>query len=248
MAYTKPAKVLRCVLSGVSVAATYSGADPWNGNAIRWNATLTVTAQPHSDTASTPTSGFYTGSNVAVGDYFTTSGEGRVLRVYSISAQNSTTVTCVLEDYNRVNTFESPNQDGDGLIPSGTGYLFEVINGYPVLYPLPSALAGSIPTTFAAQIIGRFLSFQSAAGAPFIQTFNSTTDWGSAGGGFYTLTVTAATHGKSVPSMVRVQEDDGTYYNVTDADTIRINKTTGDVNVLVTDTPNGRFAGRIVIN
>ncbi len=248
MAYQKPAKLLRVVISGISSAATYSGADPWVGNSIRWNATLTVTAQPHSDTNSTPTSGFYNGLNVAVGDFLATSGEGRILRVYSISSQSSTTVTCVLEDYNRINTFQDQNQGGDGLIQSGTGYLFEVINGCPIMYPLPSALAGSIPSTFATQIIARFLSSTNGGFAPYTQSFNSTTDWGSAAGGLYTITVAAATHGKGTNiTSLEAFEDDGTSYVSVAPDTLKWNKSTGAVSISVSDSPNGRFAGTLII-
>ncbi len=248
MAYQKPAKLLRVTIGSMTVAATYSGSDPWNGNAIRWNATLTVTAQPHSDLNSTPTSGFYNGLNVAVGDYIATTGSGRVLRVYSISSQSSTTVACVLEDYNRINTFQSANQDGDGLVPNGTAYLFEVINGCPIMYPLPDAIAGTLPVTFATQIISRFLSSTNGGFAPFTQSFNATTDWGSAAGGFYTINIQASTHGKGTNILdLQVFEDDGTSFVKVNSDTLKFNKTTGQVSISVTDSPNGRFAGFVVI-
>jgi hypothetical protein len=102
MAYTAPAKLLRVTLSGVSVNATYSGGDPHNGAATRWNATLTVVAQPHSDPNSTPAPNFYRGENVAVGDCIA-STSGRILRIQSIASQNASTVVCVLEDLNREN-------------------------------------------------------------------------------------------------------------------------------------------------
>lgn len=154
---TAPAKLLRVNLSGVSVAATYSGAEPYVGNAIRWNATLGITAQAHSDPTTTPAANFYDGRNVVVGDCIA-STSGRLLRIFSISAQTAGTVTCVLEDLNRENTFLDENQNGDGLIPSGVSYLFGVgSNGIPILYPLPSALVGTFPPTFAVQILSRFL-------------------------------------------------------------------------------------------
>ena len=247
MAYQKPAKLLRVTISGVSVAATYSGGDPWSGNAIRWNATLAVTAQPHSD-PNTTAAYFYNGSSIAVGDFIASSGEGRILRVYSISAQNSTTVTCVLEDYNRINTFENPNQDGDGLIPAGTAYVFEIINGCPIMYPLPAAIAGTLPSTFATQIIARFLSSLNGGFAPYSQTFNATTDWGTAAGGLYTITIAASVHGKGTSiNGVQVFEDDGTSYVETSTDVLKWNKSTGQVSISVSETPNGRFAGSVVI-
>ena len=249
MAYQKPAKLLRVTISGISVAATYSGSDPWNGNAIRWNATLTVNAQPHSDTNSTPASGFYDGRNIAVGDYVGSTGNGRVLRIYSIGSQNASTVVCVLEDVDRINTFQSQNQDGDGLISTGTGYVFEVINGYPILYPLPDALAGVLPVTFASQILSRFLSSSNGGALPYTQTFNSTTDWGSASGGLYTINVAATAHGKGTNiRRVEVYEDDGTSYVQTSPDTLKWNKSTGQVSISVSDSPNGRFAGIVIIS
>lgn len=248
MAYQRPAKLLRISLGSVTVAASYSGADPWNGNAIRWNAVLTVTAQTHSDQASTPTSYIYNGNNVAVGDYITTTGSGKTLKVYSISSQNASTVNCVLEDYNRANTFQDDTQNGDGGIPSGNGYLYEVVNGYPVLYPLPDALFGTLPPSFATQVIARFLSLQSAGGSgAYTHSFNATTDWGSASGGLYSIAINSSTHGKGVPTTIQVFEDDGTSYVVVDTDVLKINKSTGTVTLSVADSPNGRFAGIVTI-
>lgn len=248
MAYQRPAKLLKISLGSVTVAASYSGADPWNGNAIRWNAVLTVTSQTHSDPASTPTQYTYNGNNVAVGDYITTTGTGKTLKVYSISAQNASTVTCVLEDVNRANTFQDDTQNGDGGIPSGNGYLYEVVNGYPVLYPLPDALFGTLPPSFATQVIARFLSLQSAGGSgAYTGSFNSTTDWGTAAGGLYSITIPAGTHGKGIPTTVQLYEDTGTEYVMVDSDTLKINKSTGAVIISVSDTPNGRFAGIVTI-
>lgn len=121
-----------------------------------WNATLSVTPQPHSD--STINGGFYNGLSVVVDDYVATGNRGTALRVASIVNQTSTTVTCILEDFENINSVINPDQDGSGLIQTGAGLLFEIVNGMPVTYPLPDALPGVFNGTFPSQLIARFLS------------------------------------------------------------------------------------------
>jgi hypothetical protein len=72
------------------------------------------------------------------------------------------------------------------------------------------------------------------------------TAWGAASGGFYTRTITAATHGKVDP-MVTVMEYDGTNLDVASVDRIRITKANGDVALRVPETPDGRFRAGIYI-
>lgn len=246
MAYQKPAKFLTVSVGSVSTAATYSGGDPWSGNAIRWNAVLTVTSQPHSDTNSSPAGGFYDGRNIVVGDYVTTTGTGKTLKIYSISAQTASSVTCVLEDVNRTNTFIDETQNGDGLIPSGNGYVYEVVGGLPVLYPLPDATFGTLPANFTVQLIARFLS-QAPTPIPYSVTIDATTSWGSVSGEAYTITIAASTHGRGIPTSVKAYMDNGTEYVDVITDVLKINKTTGDVIVSVPSTPDGRFAGKLVV-
>lgn len=120
-----------------------------------WNCVLSVTPQIHSD--STINGGFYNGTSVVVGDYIATENRGTALQIKTIISQNANTVTCVVEDVENINSIIDENSNGS-IIP-GDGILFEVINGAPVIYPLPNTLSGSFNGTFPAQLISRFELF-----------------------------------------------------------------------------------------
>ena len=160
---TKPVKLLSCTLSGVSVNATSTV----NGASVasKWNATLTVVAQAHSD-ASTPTPYFYNGNDVKVGDFITTSGDGKSLKVSSITTKSANSVVCVLEDDQNANALSDETGNLDGMIPSGvgiTGFIFEVNNNVPVIASIPTAMPGNIPVTFAQNIKSRFENIYGAS-------------------------------------------------------------------------------------
>lgn len=80
---------------------------------------------------------------------------------------------------------------------------------------------------------------------PFEQTFDATTDWGAAAGGFYEITITQATHTKTVISSIQVWEGT-TEFDLVTPDRVRVN-VAGDVLFRVAETPDNRFAGKIVI-
>jgi hypothetical protein len=83
---------------------------------------------------------------------------------------------------------------------------------------------------------------------PYQQTFNSTTDWGVASGGFYTITIPASTHNKGTnPTNINVYELQGANYELYIPD-IFINAS-GDVSIKEFSTPQDtRFQGKISIN
>ena len=81
---------------------------------------------------------------------------------------------------------------------------------------------------------------------PYTQSFNSTTDWGSASGGYYTITVLSATHARGTSPTVSVYESTGSDNFLVFVDRLNIT-TTGQVEIRVPDTPDLRFAGKIVI-
>ena len=149
---TKPAKLLRIVLTLGSAVET----SPTTGMPVAWNATVSVTPQPHSS-LDYGHNLFYDGRDVSVGDWIVSANGGTALRIDGISQQSANTVKCILRDFGGENGVMDANQGGDGAIPGGTGYLFEVANGVPVIYPLPDVLAGVFTPTFATQLISRFL-------------------------------------------------------------------------------------------
>lgn len=81
--------------------------------------------------------------------------------------------------------------------------------------------------------------------SPEQDTFNATTDWGSADGdGVYTITIDAATHGKGVNVQAYVEEDGSTeWIQAPVTARVAVNKTSGDVTIKVGNA-DSRFAGR----
>jgi hypothetical protein len=157
----KPIKFIRAGISGVSVAAvTNVGAA--SGVPYRWNATLTINAQSHSDQTSTPTPGQYDGRNVLVGDYIVSDADGKALKVQAITTATANQVVCTLEDTSSYNALKDDTGNLDGMIQSGAGigaYIFEVHNGVPILSSIPAALPGNLlGTQFAMNLLARFNS------------------------------------------------------------------------------------------
>ena len=154
-----PIKFIRASISNVSVAAskTVGGVA---GVAYQWNATLTVTAQAHSDSTTTPVANYYTGRNLVVGDWVTSDGTGKSLKIVAITSATDTTVACKLEDVDNFNAITDETGNLDGMIPNGPGigaYVFAVKNNVPILGNIPVALPGNLAgTDFANNIQSRF--------------------------------------------------------------------------------------------
>jgi hypothetical protein len=152
-----PTKCISVTLATVGVNTTWPLDDGWLGTPYRWNVTMSITPQGHGSQY-TPTAYYYNGLDVKVGDYVGTSGQGRVLKVFSISAQIAGSVTCVLEDFNRENVMMDFNSSGDGSIADGDGFVFSLNDGLPILHPLPDSVTAALPKYFSADIIARFLN------------------------------------------------------------------------------------------
>lgn len=154
-----PIKFIRASISNVSVAAskTVGGVA---GIAYQWNATLTVTAQAHSDLTTTPVANYYTGRNLVVGDWVTSDGTGKSLKIVAITSATDTTIACKLEDVDNFNAITDETGNLDGMIPNGPGigaYVFAVKNSVPILGNIPVALPGNLAgTDFANNIQSRF--------------------------------------------------------------------------------------------
>jgi hypothetical protein len=85
------------------------------------------------------------------------------------------------------------------------------------------------------------------AATRYTATFDATTDWGSASGGYYTITVTQATHTRGTTPSVKLQiTDGGTGYNAVEPDETNV-EANGDISFRVPDSPDLRFAGRIIV-
>lgn len=91
----------------------------------------------------------------------------------------------------------------------------------------------------------------SGGGAPTVQSpnyqqsFNATTDWGAPSGGIYSISIPVSTHSKGSNPIVQILELSG-------ADFIMIGlaskmDASGNITLEVNQTPDNRFAGKIII-
>lgn len=82
-------------------------------------------------------------------------------------------------------------------------------------------------------------------GSNYVGTFNATTDWSGPSAGLYTRTITFATHAKTNP-MVEVFETNGLVFDEVYTE-ITMNASY-DITIKVTDSPDLRFAGKLIIS
>jgi len=139
------------------------------------------------------------------------------------------------------NTIVSSDVNGSlNLTPNGTGDL--VLDG--LKWPQADGTADYVLKTDGA---GQ-LSWVSNSQATYtVYDADANTAWGAAAGGFYTRTITAATHGKGVSPVVSIMEYDGTNLDVAGVDRIRIIQANGNVEIRVPEAPDGRFRAGIFI-
>ena len=79
----------------------------------------------------------------------------------------------------------------------------------------------------------------------YVNTFNATSDWGSASGGQYTITVSADVHGNGANPIVQVYEDVGSVFKFVSLDEMLLSPS-GNVLLRVTESPDNRFAGKYI--
>jgi len=83
--------------------------------------------------------------------------------------------------------------------------------------------------------------------SPYIQDFNNNSDWGSPSGGFYTITIPESTHQRgAILWSVGIYQVSGGDLILTQVNELIIDGS-GNVSFNVTEDPDGRFAGRVLI-
>ena len=143
----KPAKVLTIDVTSINNHARWTqndgGGDKWwsGGSSpkyYQWEITGTVTAQAHGSHL-TRKDFEYNGLDIQVGDWIAGATTGTCLRIVSISAKTATTVTMIVEDWLRYNTFRS--SIGNGIFNTGMAVVFQLNeNGHPMLDPVPTSI------------------------------------------------------------------------------------------------------------
>lgn len=116
----------------------------------RWRVTFNVTAQNHGSHL-TRDDFQYNGLDVSVGDWIAGATDGKCLKILSIDSKTKTSVTCVVEDWLRYNTFAATT--GNGIFSTGAAVIFTLNeNGIPMLDPLPTTTSAN----FYALVNSRF--------------------------------------------------------------------------------------------
>ena len=156
----KPAKVLAGVAESFTPVALWPHAnaadDPyWSGGTnpqyYRWEVTFTVNDKTHgSNLTRTPFS--FNAQDIEVGDFVAGAADGKVCQIMSISEKGNNTLTAIVEDRLRYNTFRDPT--GFGLFGAPGPVIFFQINelGFPMLDPVP----GEAAADFFTNVMSRF--------------------------------------------------------------------------------------------
>jgi hypothetical protein len=94
----------------------------------------------------------FNANDIDVGDFVAGAEDGKVCEIMSILAKDDFTLTAIVEDRLRYNTFRSAT--GDGLFTCPGNVIFFQINelGYPMIDPVPSTAS----STFADNVLSRF--------------------------------------------------------------------------------------------
>ena len=154
-----PNKVLGTSISAVSGQAYWPHAngsgDQWYEGAgatkkyWRWTITFSVTAQSHGSHLTRDDFSF-NGLDVVVGDWIAMASSGLCWKVVSVSAKTVNSVTCVVEDWLRYNTFRAST--GNGAPTTGSAVVFSLNEkGIPMLDPLPATVSSSFYATVASR-------------------------------------------------------------------------------------------------
>ena len=124
------------------------GSSPKN---YQWTIVFTVTSQSHGSHLTRKDREF-NGLDVAVGDWIAGATDGKCLKIISVDSKSASSVTCVVEDVARYNTFKS--NTGLGIFNSGSAVVFTLNeSGHPMLDPLPT---GIVSSDFYANVNSRF--------------------------------------------------------------------------------------------
>lgn len=164
MAYKdSPARVLECFVVrqvGLGAWPFQDGAnDPfWKFGSTprdyRWRIEIEVQAQHHSSHM-TRVPRLFTGMDVRVGDYIASTSDGLAVKIVSVESKSDVTVTCVVEDEFRYNTFRDPSGLGNGIMTAPSRAIIFSLNdkGLPLVDPLPPSVVDS---QFYPNLMSRF--------------------------------------------------------------------------------------------
>lgn len=144
--------------------------DPWWQGAAaspyRWILTADVSVVNHSSHL-TREPFLYSGLDLTPGMWVMAANDAKALKVITIISKTAESITCVVEDIDRYNTFTDPTASGNGSFSYPNPIIFFDLgdDGLPVLNPLP---VGS-DITIISQIEARFRVFNPSVEYRFFQ-------------------------------------------------------------------------------
>lgn len=123
------------------------GSDPPDPTPVpfRWIVEMEIFPQTHSSRY-TRQPGQYNGLDIDVGNWIADVGNGLSFQIISVLSKTSTSMTCIVQDIFRYNTFKSPSGDGTGSepAPGSSQVIFEVDDaGFPTIDPKISTIVNS---------------------------------------------------------------------------------------------------------
>ena len=156
----KPSKVLSGTADSFTPKSLWAHAngpdDPyWSGGTnpqfYQWTVEFTIEERTHGSNL-TRTPFRYDAQDIEVGDFVAGALDGKVCQIMSILEKTNSTVTAVVEDRMRYNTFRDPT--GFGLFSTPGPVIFFQINelGFPMLDPVP----GTAAADFFTNVMSRF--------------------------------------------------------------------------------------------
>lgn len=161
-----PLKSIQALVSSVTGTETM----PWNDPVLypvippadppapvqkdyRWRVVMTVNEQDHSSYL-TRDPGTYNGQDVTVGQWMANLTTGQAWQIIVIESKTETTITAIVQDIYRYNTFRDPSQVGNGAPLTGVYVIFSLSDsGNPQIDPVPSAGTSS---QFSTNLLSRF--------------------------------------------------------------------------------------------
>lgn len=119
----------------------------------RWSLTFDV-FQQYTSSVSTRKPGVYDGQDIVVGQWIANTSSGSAWQIINITAKTSTSITLVVQDIYRYNTYKDSNQLGDGSPSLGYYVAFNVSDsGVPEIDPVPES---GVSSNFFTNLLSRF--------------------------------------------------------------------------------------------
>lgn len=119
----------------------------------RWEVTCDVLSQTQSSYL-TRQPGSYNGQDISIGQWIANTSSGAAWQIISVTGKTSQSITFIVQDVYRYNTFKDITQLGDGSPPPGYYVAFNVSDsGVPEIDPVPEV---GVSANFFTNLLSRF--------------------------------------------------------------------------------------------